>query len=222
MSGVPPPGHLYAVYGACYRDGRPDRRRSVVGMLAGARMAGAVSFHAACRFFSQAVWDAGRLGLPAARLIAGRLLEAGERTVPFGMLTQSPVITWYAVSGYHPDDMAARRQAQPWYDAKTEPSFKDMLTKLRKTLISARISAIRPGRADPEILRDYTLACAAAAAYVRNTRGKQDGRPDNVLVNLDVLEGVKQRLGIGNQRGPTPRHGIAHLEQSRRQCPLRA
>jgi DDE superfamily endonuclease len=46
-------------------------RRSVVGMLAGARMAGAISFHAACRFFSQAVWEADRLGL----------LEAGAPVV---------------------------------------------------------------------------------------------------------------------------------------------
>src|SRR6266487_5530529 len=49
-------------------------RRSVVGMLAGAGMAQTVSFHAACRFFSAAVWDADRLGLLAARLIVGRLL----------------------------------------------------------------------------------------------------------------------------------------------------
>src|SRR6266542_5621370 len=49
-------------------------RRSVVGMLAGARMAQTISFHAACRFFSAAVWDADRLGLLAARLIVGRLL----------------------------------------------------------------------------------------------------------------------------------------------------
>jgi hypothetical protein len=41
-------------------------RRSVVGMLAGARMAQSISFHAACRFFSQAVWDIDRLGLCAA------------------------------------------------------------------------------------------------------------------------------------------------------------
>ena len=32
-------------------------RRSVGGMLTGARMAGQVSFHCACRFFSHAVWD---------------------------------------------------------------------------------------------------------------------------------------------------------------------
>lgn len=93
-----------------------------------------------------------------------RLPKAVERTVPFGMLTQSLVIIWYTQSGYHPGDVVIRRQAQPWYDAKTEPSFEDMLTKLRKALIAARFSAASPGQADPDILRDYALACAAAAA----------------------------------------------------------
>ena len=50
-------------------------RRTVVGMLSGARMAGTISFHAACRFFSQAVWDVDRLGLIAARLIVERLVD---------------------------------------------------------------------------------------------------------------------------------------------------
>jgi len=93
-----------------------------------------------------------------------RLPRAVQRTVPFGMLIQSLVVVWYSVSGYHPDDVVLRRQAQPWYDAKTEPSFQDMLTKLRKTLIVSRFSAVRPGQTDPDILRDYALACAAAAA----------------------------------------------------------
>jgi len=53
-------------------------RRSVVGMLSGARMAGAISFHTACRFFSSAVWDLDQMGLVTARLIAGRLLPPGE------------------------------------------------------------------------------------------------------------------------------------------------
>ena len=35
---------------------------------------------------------------------------------------------------HHPDDALARRLAQPWYQTKTEPSFEDMITKLRKTL----------------------------------------------------------------------------------------
>ena len=53
-------------------------RRSVVGMLVGARMAQQISFHAACRFFSCAVWDIDRLGLIVARLIVTRLLGPGE------------------------------------------------------------------------------------------------------------------------------------------------
>jgi DDE superfamily endonuclease len=102
-----------------------------------------------------------QMGVGQAR---NRLPKAVERTVPFGMLVQSLVIIWYALHGYHPDDVAVRRQTQPWYDTKTEPSFEDMLTKLRKTLIAARFSVVRPGQTDPELLRDYALACAAAAA----------------------------------------------------------
>src|SRR5450755_2742797 len=56
-------------------------RRSVVGMLAGAGMAQRISFHAACRFFSAAVWDADRLGLAAAGLIVRCLLSPGEPIV---------------------------------------------------------------------------------------------------------------------------------------------
>lgn len=50
-------------------------RRTVVGMLAGAGMARKLSFHAACRFFSAAVWDVDRLGLAAARFLVARLLD---------------------------------------------------------------------------------------------------------------------------------------------------
>ncbi|HYS41246.1 MAG TPA: hypothetical protein VEO01_36995 [Pseudonocardiaceae bacterium] len=47
-----------------------------------------------------------------------RLPKAVQRTVPFGMLVQSLVIVWYTLSGYHPDDVAARRQAEPWYEPR--------------------------------------------------------------------------------------------------------
>jgi hypothetical protein len=102
-----------------------------------------------------------QMGVGQAR---NRLPKAVQRTVPFGMLMQSLVIVWYALHGYHPDDVTLRRHEQPWYEAKTEPSFEDMLTKLRKTLIAARFSTVRPGHTDPDLLRDYALACAAAAA----------------------------------------------------------
>jgi hypothetical protein len=101
------------------------------------------------------------LGVGQAR---NRLPQAVHRTVPFGMLVQSLVIVWYTVAGYHPDDVDRRRQAEPWYDLKTEPSFEDMLIKLRKAIIVARFPDTRLGQTDPEILRDYALACAAEAA----------------------------------------------------------
>jgi hypothetical protein len=41
-------------------------------------MAQQISFHAACRFFSHAVWDIDQLGLVVARLIVTRLLGPGE------------------------------------------------------------------------------------------------------------------------------------------------
>jgi hypothetical protein len=93
-----------------------------------------------------------------------RLPRAVERTVPFGMIVQSMVITWYALYGYHPADVTDRAIAQPWYRTKTEPSFEDMILKLRKTIIAARFTAVTPGQPDPDLLHDYALACAAAAA----------------------------------------------------------
>lgn len=102
-----------------------------------------------------------QMGVGQAR---NRVQNAVTRTVPSGMLMQSMVITWYAPHGHHPDDVTARRLAQPWYDSKTEPSFEDMIAKLRKTLIAARFTSVRPGQNDPDLLHDYALACAAAAA----------------------------------------------------------
>jgi hypothetical protein len=93
-----------------------------------------------------------------------RLPRAVERTVPFGMIIQSMVIAWYALHGYDPADVTDRAIAQPWYRTKTEPSFEDMILKLRKTIIAARFTTVTPGQPDPDLLHDYALACAAAAA----------------------------------------------------------
>ena len=93
-----------------------------------------------------------------------RLPRAVERTVPFGMIVQSMVITWYALYGYDPADVTSRSIAQPWYQTKTEPSYEDMILKLRKTIIAARFTTVTPGQPDPDLLHDYALACAAAAA----------------------------------------------------------
>ena len=61
-------------------------------------------------------------------------------------------------------DTLARRLAQPWYRTKTEPSFEDMITKLRKALIVARVTPVSPGQPNADLLHDYVLACASAAA----------------------------------------------------------
>jgi hypothetical protein len=57
-------------------------------------------------------------------------------------LTQTLVIIWYTLFGYHPDHLTARHAAEPWYDQKAELAFEDMLTKLRKTLVAERITPL--------------------------------------------------------------------------------
>ena len=101
------------------------------------------------------------LGVGQAR---NRVPRAVERTVPFGFLVQTLVIVWYATCGHHPDDLTGRHAAEPWYPDKTEPAFEDMLAKLRRAFIAARFPSTTPNRPDPNIIRDYELACAAAAA----------------------------------------------------------
>jgi hypothetical protein len=90
--------------------------------------------------------------------------RAVERTVPLSFCVYSLVIVWYALHGYHPDDLARRRSDQPWYPHKDEPAFEDMLAKLRRTLVAARITGVAAAQPDPRKYRDYELACAAAAA----------------------------------------------------------
>ena len=101
------------------------------------------------------------LGIGQAR---NRLQRAVERTVPFQFLVYSLVIVWYTLHGHHRDDLTERRAAQPWYPHKTEPAFEDMLAKLRRTLVAARITGVAAPKPDPHKYRDYELACAAAAA----------------------------------------------------------
>jgi len=112
-------------------------------------------------YFSEAPNSKQQTGVGQAR---NRLPKAVERTVPFGMIVQSMIIAWYALYGYDPADVTDRAIAQPWYRTKTEPAFEDMILKLRKTIITARSTTATPGQPDPDLLHDYALACAAAAA----------------------------------------------------------
>jgi len=110
----------------------------------------------------QAFFDARNvLGAGEARTRARR---AVERTVPFAMLVHSLVITWYARHGYDPADISERRAGQPWYRAKAGPCFEDMLTKLRRVMICARISGGSAAHPEPEQITAVLAAWHAAAA----------------------------------------------------------
>ncbi|MFI6368546.1 hypothetical protein ACIBG0_38150 [Nocardia sp. NPDC050630] len=68
-----------------------------------------------------------------------RTRPAVERTIPFGLYVYTIVVAWYVLYGYHPADVAEHRARSPWYGSKTTPSFQDMLVKLRRTIIAARL-----------------------------------------------------------------------------------
>jgi len=74
------------------------------------------------------------------------------------------LVIWYARSACAPADVSLRRQLCPWYRTKTTPSAADMLTRLRSDFLTARISAIRPGRPDPDQIDPETWTCGSTAA----------------------------------------------------------
>jgi SRSO17 transposase len=142
--------------------------RSDAGLLAlvttdlAATPAGLIERYAARWSIEQAFADARNvLGAGEAR---NRGRRAVERTVPFALLVHTLVITWYAAHGHSPARITARRRAQPWYHAKTEPAFEDMLTQLRRVLITARISKGSAAHPTPEQTKAVLAAWHAAAA----------------------------------------------------------
>ncbi|HEV2634014.1 MAG TPA: transposase, partial [Actinocrinis sp.] len=100
------------------------------------------------------------MGIGQAR---NRTPRAVRRTVPFAFLIQSLVTVWYAEHGHHPDDARERRRLSPWYTTKQDPSFEDMITKLRRVLIYARISSVTTGQASPTETHTYHLASELTA-----------------------------------------------------------
>ena len=101
------------------------------------------------------------LGVGDAR---NRTPKAVERTVPFGFLIQTLLITWYARSASDPADIERRRRECPWYLTKTAPSAADMAARLRRDLHDARISASQPGRGQPGKIDGHDLTCDTIAA----------------------------------------------------------
>ncbi|MGO9079734.1 MAG: hypothetical protein ACLQDY_11920 [Streptosporangiaceae bacterium] len=54
-----------------------------------------------------------------------------------------------ATAGRHDADITARREQQPWYTSKTQPSTTGMIAKLRRVLIAARYCPSRPDQPTP-------------------------------------------------------------------------
>jgi DDE superfamily endonuclease len=93
-----------------------------------------------------------------------RVQAAVERTAPFGFLTMTLTILWYALCGHHPDVVAEHRARAPWYLSKANPSVADMLAKLRRTIIAAQYQPRHAGAPTPQEITAVQQAWAAAAA----------------------------------------------------------
>jgi hypothetical protein len=121
-----------------------------------------ITRYAARWSIEQAFHDARNvLGAGEAR---NRTPRAVQRTVPFALLIHTLIITWYARHGHDPAIITARRTSQPWYATKTQPAFEDMLTQLRRVMITARISAGSAHNPTPEQTKAVLAAWHAAAA----------------------------------------------------------
>jgi SRSO17 transposase len=93
-----------------------------------------------------------------------RTRKAVQRTAPFQFLTMTLTITWYALHGHHPDDVAEHRARAPWYLSKTNPSSADMLAKLRRTAIAAQYHPGPSQTPTPAEIMQVQQAWAAAGA----------------------------------------------------------
>ncbi len=93
-----------------------------------------------------------------------RVQKAVERTVPFGFLTRTITIVWYAVHGDPQADLDARRKASPWYRQKTTISYADMLAALRRELIRNEFWAQAPPMtATPKLTQPQAPSASKAA-----------------------------------------------------------
>lgn len=86
--------------------------------------------------------------------------KAVERTAPLAMLLYSLIILWFAKQGhrlYKPLDC-------PWYTAKSEPSFADMLATLRRQSVRQKVLSLAlrgPGSRKVKLLLENAVTLAA-------------------------------------------------------------
>jgi hypothetical protein len=89
---------------------------------------------------------------------------AAEHTAPFALAAQSIVTTWYHLVGHSPADLADHRRNALWHRTKTQPSYLDMIVKLRRVLIAAQYRAGPGPQPTPEEIQIVRLAWSDIAA----------------------------------------------------------
>lgn len=93
-----------------------------------------------------------------------RTPTAVSRTVPFGLICQSLVTLWHTLHADATHDVTHRRTEAPWYRTKTRPAYQDMITQLRRTLITTQFRGHSPHQPTHQQIHDVCLAWAQAAA----------------------------------------------------------
>src|SRR6266511_1539035 len=83
------------------------------------------------------------------------------------MYVYSLVVLWYALHGHKPAIVTQRRLSAPWDLSKTDPSFADMRSTLRRTIIGARFMSSRPAQPPTAEIRPVHHAWALPAAQRR-------------------------------------------------------
>jgi hypothetical protein len=93
-----------------------------------------------------------------------RVEKAVQRTVPFGFLTQTITIAWYAAHGDPQADLHTHRRAAPWYRQKTTISYADMIAALRRQLIRDEFWAqAHPTTTTPKLTQPQSPSASKAA-----------------------------------------------------------
>ncbi len=90
---------------------------------------------------------------------ANRVPQAVQRTAPMAMFLYSLTIVWFATEGHaylqFPD--------RPWYHWKSEPSFADILTTLRRKSWDDKLSRVSPAAAPTNYAIDLLTYLATLA-----------------------------------------------------------
>jgi hypothetical protein len=86
--------------------------------------------------------------------------RAVERTAPVAMLLYSLIVLWFVDEGHH----EYRESPLPWYRSKARPSFRDMLTTLRRASVRQQVLSLGlSGPGSRKILKALENAVSLAA-----------------------------------------------------------